>query len=358
MHKINFILNNIGTSGGAKVIRKYSTNFNKMGYDTCIYIPLIPYIYGNQNYIIKFFRKIKGTIGNFYRYFIKKEQKEYKDCNYKIAFLIKNPFIRNADVTIATAWVTAYDVAKLNEKKGKKFYFVQDYEIWDDEKKGKKTYTLPLKKIVISTWIKNKLEEQGIKENMQIVYNGIDVDLYRNDNKNFEHTEINCLMLGHKLKKKGVKEGLDSFYEAKKTVPNLKLRMFGINKKDVNNLNIDDIEFIENPDKKTLINLYKNTDIFIFPSLEEGWGLTVIEAMCAKCAVVGTNTGCLVDIGKNGKNALITEPGNVEEMTKNIIKLAKDKKLRENISNEGFETAKNFDWNKQAEKFIKILNEQ
>lgn len=42
----------------------------------------------------------------------------------------------NADYIIATAWPTAYDVAKLSDKKGKKYYFIQDFEVWDDKKGG------------------------------------------------------------------------------------------------------------------------------------------------------------------------------------------------------------------------------
>lgn len=354
--KMNFVINSIGNSGGDKVVRKYAKMFSDKKNDVTIYVPIVPYRW--ENNIKARYKQLRGIASRIYHYILKKETKKYDGIKYKAVFRIENKFVSDADVVIATAWPTAYDVAKLNDNKGKKFYFVQDYEIWDDEEKGKRTYTLPLNKIVISTWIKDKLIEQGINDDISMLYNGIDANLYRNDNKKFENNEINCLMLGHKLRKKGVKEGLDSFHRAKKNIPNLRLKMFGLRKQDVDSLDINDVEFIENPDKKTLIDLYKNSDIFIFPSLEEGWGLTVVEAMCAKCAVVGTNTGCLVDIGKNGKNALICEPGNVEEMKENIIKLAKNRKLREDISNNGFETVKNFDWEKQAERFIEILNEE
>lgn len=39
--------------------------------------------------------------------------------------------IPDADVVFATAWETAYTVSRLHEKKGRKYYFVQNYEIWD-----------------------------------------------------------------------------------------------------------------------------------------------------------------------------------------------------------------------------------
>ena len=49
----------------------------------------------------------------------------------------------NADIIIATWWETAYQVRKLNSKKGEKFYFIQHYEIWGgNPKKVKKTYKI------------------------------------------------------------------------------------------------------------------------------------------------------------------------------------------------------------------------
>lgn len=354
MQKINFVLNNVGTSGGAKVVRKYASNLNKMGYDTCIYVPLIPYIYGNQNAFIKFLRKIKGIIRNFYNYFIKKEQKKFKECHYKVALLIRNQFIRDADATIATAWPTSFDVDRLNDNKGKKFYFVQDYEIWDVEELGKKSYELNLNKIVISNWIKEQIEKQGIKSNMPILFNGLDIDIYKNDNKIYKKDIITCLMLSHDNPKKGIKDGINSFELAHKKNPNLKLVMFGLHKpKEIPEY----VKFYENPNQDQIAKLYRDSDIFIFPALQEGWGLTVVEAMSARCAVVGTKTGCLVDIGKDNYNALISKPGDIETMSNNILKLSKDEKLRKNISENGYETVKDMNWQKQTEKLIQILNE-
>lgn len=103
--------------------------------------------------------KFKNTVHQVYctvkTFFEKEKYKHNVDC---FVWKISNNSIRDADVTIATAWPTAFEVNKLAEPKGKKFYFIQDYEIWDNAEIGKKSYQLPLNKIVISTWINNCLQ--------------------------------------------------------------------------------------------------------------------------------------------------------------------------------------------------------
>lgn len=355
--KINFILNSVeGKSGGAQVVRKYVTLLNNIkDVDAIIYAPIISY--KTKKGLKASFERIRMILANIYHYQIKKEI-EKKHINYiKIVPKIRNKFIRNADVVIATAWPTAFDVVKLNKNKGKKYYFIQGYEIWDDEKLGKKTYELPLKKIVISTWIKIQLEKQGINEKMKILYNGVDSN---NENMNMikdsSNSKISCLMLSHNMEKKGVKNGLKAFYMAKKENPNLDLKMFGI---EYNKIIPKDVGFYKNPSREVINKLYNESDIFIFPSLEEGWGLTPIEAMQAKCAVVATNTGCMLDIGDNKKNALISKPGDVETMSNNILKLANDEKLRIRIGLNGFETVKKMNnWDTETRLFLEILKNE
>ena len=109
----------------------------------------------------------------------------------------------------------------------------------------------------------------------------------------------------------------------------------------------------------SLVNLYNESDIFLFPSLEEGWGLTVVEAMASGCAVVGTNTGCLLEIGRNKYNCMKSNPKDVDSMVENVIEIMKNDKLFFKLIQQGKETAKNLDWNKslaQFEKAISFLN--
>lgn len=354
--KINFIIPSPGNTGGLQVIYKYAEEFEKLGHDVIIYYPLKLYLLDHKKNIfwqISF--TIYRTMINIFHFCICHDEMKY--CNkvrQKYVPMIKNRFIRNADVVIATAWPTAFDVDKLNCKKGKKYYFIQDYEIWDDEKRGEESYKLPLQHIVIAKWICDTLNRNIGYRPRTIINNGIDVEKYSNDNKKINYNSpIHFLMLYHTLPKKGVKQGLDAYKQIQDRYPGVSLTLFGVKKgKDVP----DDVEFIENPSQEEIRKLYCEADIYIYPSIVEGWGLTVIEAMAAKCAVVGTETGCLLDIGKNYENVLLSKPGDVEGMVENIEKLINDRALLERISLAGNNSIQELSWEKAVGKFIEILN--
>lgn len=354
--KISFVLPSLGESGGLKVIYRYAEEFIKLGHEVDFYFPMKPYSYKLQKYKNKVIYKVmalKMYLSRYYHYKIVKDFNYTGKAKLRPVFEINNKYLENADVVIASAWPTAYDVEKLSEEKGKKFYFVQDYEIWDDEEKGKQSYFLKLTKIVIAEWIKKKLQDIGVQDNIYIINNGLDVEYYRNNNKVYSNKgEVRCLMLSHHLEKKGVSYGLQAFEGAKRICPHITLTMFGLEKPN----NIPSyIKFVENPSLEEIKELYSKSDIFIFPSIEEGWGLTVVEAMASKCSIVGSNVGCLLELGVNEINALISEPRDSKEMSKNIVRLVKDVKLRKIISENGFNCVQNLNWNESVNKILKVL---
>ena len=185
-----------------------------------------------------------------------------------------------------------------------------------------------------------------------IVYNGLDASIYHSMAIKRKTNEISFLMLNHKLGQKGVANGLAAFEEVKKKYSNVKLRMFGIC--DRTNLP-EDVEYFQNPSKGKIVELYSKSDIFIFPSIEEGWGLTPLEAMACGCIVVGTRTGFVLDLGKHRVNMMISEPGDISGMVLNIEELLSNPVLIKKIKEKSIETVKSLDWEKSANKLVSIL---
>ncbi len=344
--KLNIILPGLGESGGMDVVKKYKELLSKRGWDVIIYAPIRAYNLHRYSSVIK------NWIHKVYCTFKTLREKKYKR-EYKWVWKICNKTIRNADITIATSWTTVFDVNNLEVVKGKKVHFVQDYEVWDNETYAKKAYLLPLKKIVISTWINEKLEENLGIGPFPIVYNGIDKQVFRqNVSDKIYDANYRFLMLNHKLTKKGVVNGIASYEQIVNKYPNCVLRMFGM----CDSLNIPDyIEYYQNPSQEQLTDLYSQSDIFIFPSIEEGWGLTPLEAMACGCVVVGTKTGFVLDLGIHKENMMISEPGDVDAMTNNVEELISNPSLREVLRQNGFNTACSLDWNASAEKLDAIL---
>lgn len=358
--KISFVLPALCGTGGINVVYEYANRLKKCGHDVTVYVPIKAYNMHRGKVCVDILKQIYATLKVFKAIYINKLPKKLeKENNVKIetVWKIGDYFLNNADFVIATAWCTAFDVNRLKPSKGKKFYFVQGYEIWDNIDLGRKSYQLPLKKIVIAEWIKEKLVvECGCKsEEIAVINNGINTrKFFVNLKISKKHNTIKCLMLDHSLEKKGVKYGVTAFKLAKKSIPNLKLSMFGIKKSQYVP---DDVDYYENPKQDILVQLYQNSDIFIFPPLEEGWGLTAIEAMACGCAVVGTNVGCMLDIGVNNENVILCDKANSKDLAEGIIKLAQDSKFRERVAKNGYETVQKLDWEKAVEKFeVELIN--
>lgn len=346
---INIILPVLANSGGADVIYKYSEMMTKKGHDVIIYKPLWSFDYKRYPwYLVNKIHQLYCTAKNLTRVFHKEHSID------KYIFTASDAFIRDADVIIATSWPTSFCVNKLSLKKGKKFYFVQGFEIWDNEEYGLKSYMLPLNKIVISAWINNKLKERLKIGPFPVVYNGIDTEKFSNSNKIYKKNgeQIRCLMLNHTLKKKGVEDGVRAFERAKEYCPNMVLESFGLCEKG----NLPDyVKYTRNPSKTELVEMYNRSDIFIFPSREEGWGLTPLEAMACQCAVVGTNTGFVIDFGEHGINMMISDPGDINGLANNIVRLAEDRELLEKISERGKMLAQGLSWDKSCNDLENIL---
>lgn len=326
------------------------------GHDIIFYTPLKAYdVQNNKSIILNKMHVVTNTIKRIYGYEIKKK---YKKTQFDVKVLpvpvVSDRYIRNADICMASAWPTAFSVARLSPNKGKKVYFIQDYEIWNNEELGRKSYTQPLRHIVISTWIKNKLIEQLGAEDAPIVFDGLDLEVFNNPEKKYEfgNRTIEVLMLYHNLLKKGVKDGLIAYKNLKDRYPNVKLTMFGLtDRPDIS----DEIVYYKDPSREELKGLYKKADIFLYTSREEGWGLTPLEAMASKCAVVGTNTGCMLDIGSDRENALLCEPGDVRKMTENLCELFENHEMLIKLAENGYKTVQQFSWNNSVNQLEREL---
>lgn len=334
--KINFIVPVIGHSGGIDIIYKYSRLLIEQGHNVCVYKAI------KANNMHRYKSDIKNNLHQLYCT-IKSifSYKKYQQPIDKIVWSINDKSIRDADIVIATAWPTAYLIMDLSKQKGNKFYFIQDYEVWDNIEQVQGTYKLPLNKIVVSSWINNKLNNDLGIGPFPVIYNGLDLQEFHRIKVIRESNKINFLMLNHTLSKKGVDLGLKVFEKIKNKYPNCNFRMFGM----CNNKNLPSyIEYFQNPSHKELVELYSQTDFFIFPSLEEGWGLTPLEAMACGCIVIGTNVGFVLDLGKHRENMMISNPGDINGMVNNIIELISDEELRNRIKCQSMADIKQLNW--------------
>lgn len=101
-----------------------------------------------------------------------------------------------------------------------------------------------------------------------------------------------------------------------------------------------------------LTMLYNRATIFAMPSLYEGFGLPLLEAMGSGCPVVTSRKGSIPEIGGNA--VYYVDPYNLNDIANGIKKVFSNKKLREELSQKGLDQAKKFSWEKTAKQTANV----
>jgi len=145
-------------------------------------------------------------------------------------------------------------------------------------------------------------------------------------------------------------KGLEYLIEAAKRLPDIKFVIIG----SENHLSYlkrtspPNVVFMGTVTEKTLIELYNKALIFCLPSLTEGFGFTILEAMASGCSVISS-----IDLGQEGT---ILRPKNTEDIIKAIERRVNNPKLAIMEGKKNKRIAKKFKWDKFVTELIRIYN--
>lgn len=108
-------------------------------------------------------------------------------------------------------------------------------------------------------------------------------------------------------------------------------------------------------EQKDISALYSGAEVFVYPSLYEGFGLPPLEAMCCGTPVVVSNTSSLPEVVGNA--GVYVEPFSIDSIAEGIIKVIRDKELRNELVQRGYKQANKFSWDKAAAAVVNIYRE-
>ena len=116
--------------------------------------------------------------------------------------------------------------------------------------------------------------------------------------------------------------------------------------------NLKNVEFSGFVPEKKLNEFYNSLDLFVLPTIYDGFSLPGLEAMASGCPIISSNTSALPEVV--GKAGILVNPKNLNEIVNAIKKFIKDNSLKKEMKNKSIEQAKKFSWNKEARETLRI----
>jgi len=117
----------------------------------------------------------------------------------------------------------------------------------------------------------------------------------------------------------------------------------------------NDVVFTGMVSEDKLIQLYNQAEVYVFPSLYEGFGLSPLEAMQCGTPVAASNASCIPEVCGE-ENALFFDPRNPRDMAEKVFRILSEKSLKEELVKNGLEHVKKFSWEKMAKDTFKVYN--
>ncbi|MDP2708441.1 MAG: glycosyltransferase family 1 protein [bacterium] len=254
--------------------------------------------------------------------------------------------------------------------KGKSGSNIKDYHSWSARfalKKAKKIIT-------ISEFSKRELLEiYGAEpEKITVVHNGYNKNIYRpiyernkTDEvlKKYDIISPYLFYVGRLEKKKNTDRLIEAYAIMRQTHHNLKHKLVLSGNY---NLDFDEIKYVISEFNLTddvimtgwlpeadKPYLYAGADLFVFPSLYEGFGIPLLEAMASGTPIVCSNTASIPEVTRGA--ALLFNPLSRKDMAEKMAEVLLNPELAGNLKKKGFERVKNFSLTKSAEQTLKVI---
>lgn len=239
-----------------------------------------------------------------------------------------------------------------------------DYRIFDDLLLLKNNFFLSIYKFITKISYKQNIEylfnstfsyEQfvalkGKSVPKKIVHPSINHEIFHLLDLPRESEGVNLCLIARKHPMKRFEDFIRVYQEIKK-IPEIKSKIstvFIISHDDLSQFDLSDFTMIVPKNDYQIVEVLNMSDIYIFTSLWEGFGLPPLEAMSCGCAVIASDAKGIDEYAINEENALIYPPMDTKVLKENLIRLIEDEELRKKLQKNGLKSAQSFSWIKSA----------
>lgn len=351
--RITFILPVAGLNGGTRVIAIYARQLMARGHE--VFIVSQPWN-GSKGLRAILKRAIRKSCAN------------PPDASSLLGFLGSRHKILDrqrppvaadmpdADIIVATWWETAEWVAALPPEKGRKHYFLQDYEVFPylPVDRVAATFDLPLTKIAVSHYIRTELARNHDARDVHVVPNAVDLVQFSGEPRSkSKQTTVGFLYTS--TPRKNVSLAIDAINLAKMRLPGLRAQVFGANPPDVALPLPEWVSYHVAPPQVEIPRIYAACDAWLFTSEKEGFGLPILEAMACRTPVLATRAGAAPDLidGTNG-TLLSSIPEAFADEILRFVQMSQEEWLA--YSGAAHRTATGYTWQDATDRLLEIFS--
>jgi glycosyltransferase involved in cell wall biosynthesis len=219
--------------------------------------------------------------------------------------------------------------------------------------------------VAVSNYVKEVLKERyGIDS--EVIYHGIEADRFKPKNKiqskrklGYKETDFMILYVGKLHPYKDPLTLIKAISVAVEKNANLHLVMIGDGElyteveKEISKLNLSNcVRLFRRVDNQTLEKLYDAADVFVLPSVNEAFGMVLLEAMASGLPVIASNSGACPEIIENG---VLFNQGDYIDLAEKIITLSSDKGLPRKLAKAGLKRVKKeFCWKDKIRQYWEL----
>lgn len=341
--------------GGHKIVYQYANYLCEQGFE----VEIANNIFAPSNE--KWYIEVLRVIHAFIRYVIGVARKR-NTCkgwfNLSECVVEKNVwsyrwrYATKADYYVATDATTSPFLIDYHVQDTHKIYFIQGYENWRmTETQLRETYRYPFVKVVISKWLQKVLTEARAES--IVIPNGFNSCEFHLDIPIEKKDKYLVSMLYHEGAFKNVQMGFKALAIVKEKYPTLRVLLYGVYEKPQNLPAW--YEYYCRPTIEQHNALNNQSAIYVATSSQEGWGLTVGEAMMCGQAVACTDAGGYLEMATDGVNALVSPVDDSESLALNVIRLIEDDELRMKLARNGYQSIQKFSIERSLEKFGQLF---
>lgn len=278
---------------------------------------------------------------------------------------------RNYDIFHQTDYATYY-FAAIKGKKMVTTFHDMNYTLFYDQYSDKLTKRLDklisLQKksveradIIISVSHNTKKDLVNLwnvkPEKIVVIHHGVDKNRRIDINPSRILEEHYILYVGERSVFKNFERFIQAFASISAQHPELKLVCTGralseIERDQMANLGIQNKVLSMSADERTMARLYRDAEMFVYPTYSEGFGMPILEAMVYDCPVVVSDASCLPEVV--GEAGLYFNPYQVEDMIQKIQTLLTSPTLRMELIAKGKKQLEKFSWEKSASEHLAV----